>query len=523
MKISVLLPTRGRITPLIATINSLLDNFSSDNEIEILLRFDEDDNNTFETVKQNIDDRRIKYLVGPRYGYPGLHHYLNELASEAKGDWLMLFNDDALMQTKYWDKEVEKYNDKMVFLDSHSNQNTFSLLFPIVPRKVTEIWGHFSLSRHCDGWMNDIANMLEIKVVLPIHILHDLADLTGNNRDETHKGRKYLDVYRNPEDEALRKYDALVLKRYMEKCIEIEQHTEHGEVYRKTNNTISNNTNTIYAVYRCLYGEDFIQQSINSITNYVDKIFVFWDDIPWGNVSYVIYKGKRIDFPSKFDNILEKINELNNPKIVLIYDHVENNINQFTHLVNDYILPNYKKPDIIMFIEVDYVFRRDQLEKAINEFKSKDYLVASARQVEIWKDFNYRIPERGRLGTIFWNMNKIDKIPPTGRHAVLQVPPFISAYNHNFGFAVSPKVMYWKHLTALAFSQKIGDAMPNEDWYEEKWLKWNYERNNENLEISKGNEHNIPRTDKYDVSQLPETIINDFINRGIFNIEKFAR
>lgn len=275
---------------------------------------------------------------------------------------------------------------------------------------------------------------------------------------------------------------------------------------------------TIYAVFRCLYGEDFIQQSIKSIDPLVDKIFIFWDNKPWGDVDHCIYKGNRIEFPIKFDNIIEKINELNNPKIILIHDHVDNNINQFTHLVNDYILPNYLKPNYVIFIEVDHVFRKDQLNKAIEEFIKKDYLVASTSQIEMWYDFNHRIPDRNRLGTIFWNMNKIDKIPPTGRHATpYELPPFLNVYNHNFGFCVSNKIMYWKHMTAIGFAEKIKDSIPNEDWYEEKWLKWN-DTNNKNLEISNGAEYEIPRANLYDSSQLPETIKEDYINKNIFKL-----
>jgi hypothetical protein len=66
--------------------------------------------------------------------------------------------------------------------------------------------------------------------------------------------------------------------------------------------------------------------------------------------------------------------------------------------------------------------------------------------------------------------------------------------------------MYWKHMTAIGFSQKIGDDLPNEDWYEDKWLNWNFETNNQNLEISKGHEHLIPRALKYDRNELPELL-----------------
>ena len=55
--------------------------------------------------------------------------------------------------------------------------------------------------------------------------------------------------------------------------------------------------NIIYAIYRCYYGEDFIQESIRSITDYVDKIFVFVDNTPWGSADECVYKGETIKFP----------------------------------------------------------------------------------------------------------------------------------------------------------------------------------------------------------------------------------
>lgn len=215
MKISVLLPTRGRVNALITAIRSLLDNFSHENDIEILLRFDEDDLDTVEKVKKQIgDEERVHFCVGQKYGYAGSHRYLNELSASARGDWLMLFNDDAIMETKNWDKEIEKYIGQMVFLDTVKRD----MQFPIIPRKVFEILGHFSLSTHCDTWIWDIAEMLKIRSPTSISILHDRADLTGNNRDVTFETsqKQYMTDYRNPRDEALRAKDALLLKNYIE-------------------------------------------------------------------------------------------------------------------------------------------------------------------------------------------------------------------------------------------------------------------------------------------------------------------
>lgn len=64
-----------------------------------------------------------------------------------------------------------------------------------------------------------------------------------------------------------------------------------------------NTTFLTYALYRVLYGEDFIQDSILSIIDHVDKIFVFWDDRPWGDVKEAKYKGNIVKIPSKIDNV----------------------------------------------------------------------------------------------------------------------------------------------------------------------------------------------------------------------------
>ncbi len=263
----------------------------------------------------------------------------------------------------------------------------------------------------------------------------------------------------------------------------------------------------IYAVYRCLYGEAFIQASINSISPYVDKIFIFWDSIPWGDVTSCLYKGEIIQFPVPLDNVMKKIKELENPKIELIYDHQFNNFNQMKHFVNDIILPNYKRPDIIFSLDTDHVFSQEQFQSTLLVLKSFNCVVAATSQIEFWRTFKFCIPERhNRLSVIFWNMNLIEELPDTGRNGEpFGVIPKLDSYVHNLGFCVSDTAMYWKHLTAIAFSDKIKDSKPNPTWLEEKWLSWDYETNNENLEISIGYESAIPYAEIYKGS-LPETL-----------------
>lgn len=252
-----------------------------------------------------------------------------------------------------------------------------------------------------------------------------------------------------------------------------------------------------YAVYRVLYGEDFIKQSIKSIEPYFDKIFVFWDDTPWGNISEVLYNDAVIKIPKPPDASVERVKELKSDKVILIYDHVENNLNQFSHLVNDHILGKYPKPDQIMFIEPDHVWNHQQLSGALEE--SRAHLACSSRQVELWKTLEWRIPERpGRLSCVFWNLQNLDRIPQTGRHANIPNIPFLNSYVYNLGFCVSDKTMFMKHVLAIGFSQKIGDSLPNYGWLDNKWRSWNPVTNNSNLEISLGYEHLIPHALKFE-------------------------
>lgn len=261
-----------------------------------------------------------------------------------------------------------------------------------------------------------------------------------------------------------------------------------------------------YALYRCLYGEDFIQESIKSIRDHVDRVFVFWTDKAWGNTDRVTYKGEEILFPKKFDNIIEKIKELGDPKVELVYAHTDSPFNQFTHFVNDILLKNYDRPDILIIPEVDHVFRKDQIERAIATFESNPIHCATMQQIELWKTPKFAVPPRFRIGTMFWNLKIVDKLPETGAQANIgQVPIIINTFVHNMGFCASPEVMRWKHLTAIAFSTIIGDAPPNEDWLD-KWNLWSEDNQLKNLEISKGAEHTIPMAIPYDIEQLPEQI-----------------
>lgn len=188
--ISVLLPSRGRPAGLRRSLQSLRDR-AQPGAIEFLLRFDEDDEASLSETWSEADTR---VFVGVRHGYLGLHHYVNELCAKAKGRWLFLWNDDALMETDRWDEVIASYGDRFLLLNADSNHGNHALgscIFPIVPRRWVETTGHFSLSNHNDTWVEVVAKQLGVVEPVPIRILHDRVDLTGNNDDETARERQF--------------------------------------------------------------------------------------------------------------------------------------------------------------------------------------------------------------------------------------------------------------------------------------------------------------------------------------------
>jgi len=101
-KISVLVPTRGRVTMLM----TLLDSYDRttvgfENASELVFRVDDDD---LETQSFLAGEHMI---IGPREkGYESLPQFFNELAMVASGDILMLGNDDVVFVTEGWAPKI---------------------------------------------------------------------------------------------------------------------------------------------------------------------------------------------------------------------------------------------------------------------------------------------------------------------------------------------------------------------------------------------------------------------------------
>ena len=203
--ISILLPTRGRTTMLKRSIQSLIDTVKNPKHIEILFGLDEDDQEVLDYVKNEIGPMLVEAGIEARgnvfkpLGYENLHTYVNTLAGNATGEWIFFWNDDGIMTSENWDEIIESYSGQFKLLAPKDNHNGHPYaIFPILPKDWFILIGHLSQNAQNDAWLSHIAYMLDIFERIDVEFIHDRADLTGNNDDETFKARKYMEG--NPSD-----------------------------------------------------------------------------------------------------------------------------------------------------------------------------------------------------------------------------------------------------------------------------------------------------------------------------------
>jgi hypothetical protein len=206
-KIAVLLPTRGRTAALTLSLQSLLQKANNLNNIQLLLGLDNDDtvgiNHFQEELQPWLDNLDVDYdvLSFEPMGYGQLHNYVNTLAQNSSADWMFFWNDDAVMETQGWDDEIINHTGEFKLLAVHTHKDHPYSIFPIVPRAWLDVIGHLSMHSMNDAWLSQNAYCLDIWKRIDVAVLHDRADLTGNNLDVTYKQRELLEGNpQNPRD-----------------------------------------------------------------------------------------------------------------------------------------------------------------------------------------------------------------------------------------------------------------------------------------------------------------------------------
>jgi len=197
--IAMLLATRGRTEMLGRSVRSLIELAAQPHRIQIMFAFDNDDQVGFDYFERELqpwmDARDVNYtaLKFNRMGYVNLHKYNNAMAKGTDSRWLVIWNDDAVMQTQSWDSEIMKYHGEFKLLSFCTHRMHPYSIFPIVPRKWYDLLGYISPHPTQDGWVSQQAYMLDIYQRIAVDVLHDRYDLTGNNGDDIYANRPMLE------------------------------------------------------------------------------------------------------------------------------------------------------------------------------------------------------------------------------------------------------------------------------------------------------------------------------------------
>jgi hypothetical protein len=227
-KIAIILPTRGRTTTLTRSLIGLLEKAADLDSIQVLLGLDTDDTvgltHFEESLQSQLDEMEVAYtaMTFEPLGYSRLNEYINTLSKNSDADWIFFWNDDALMESNNWDLEIVKRTGEFKLLAVHTHQDHPYSIFPIVPRAWLDLIGHLSLHSMTDAWLSQIAYCVDIWERIEVDVIHDRADLTGNNLDATYKERELLEGnpsnprdFHNPNMSRLRMQECGIIDTYL--------------------------------------------------------------------------------------------------------------------------------------------------------------------------------------------------------------------------------------------------------------------------------------------------------------------
>lgn len=97
--LSIMYPTRGRSEILKRVIDRFQDTIGKQIPIEICIKIDTDDVETIKAI-QEVDYKNVRFLISDREkGYESMGKYWNDLVNISNGIYLMLWNDDAWLDT----------------------------------------------------------------------------------------------------------------------------------------------------------------------------------------------------------------------------------------------------------------------------------------------------------------------------------------------------------------------------------------------------------------------------------------
>ena len=190
-RISILLPTRNRFEHCSKFIDSAISLASEPKNIEILLKIDNDDNDTKDNLDKFPYQENLIFVFSDRMnGYDSLPIFMNMLYEKSSGDWLYLAGDDSYILTDKWDQLFYRYDGQFICLNhlpTFPNGETFN--FPIISRKIAEVIGHVTQAVFFDSYLWRLTKEFNLIRYIPLKIEH----LHDRLKDNLNKNK--LDLY----------------------------------------------------------------------------------------------------------------------------------------------------------------------------------------------------------------------------------------------------------------------------------------------------------------------------------------
>ena len=225
--IAVLLPTRSRTDALTSSVTSIVDLAHDVSRIQLVFGFDNDDkiglDHFTKVIQPLLDKHNVAYEAQAfnSMGYAGLNRYYNHLAKSTSADWLFVWNDDAVMETKGWDSVIEQYTGEFKLLKVHTHNDHPYSIFPIMPRAWYDLMDHLSRHQMIDAELSQLAFLLDIMQVIEVDVVHNQVELTKDATDPLKPKVRFegdptnpIDFH-HPQTSAQRYQDCDVIAEYM--------------------------------------------------------------------------------------------------------------------------------------------------------------------------------------------------------------------------------------------------------------------------------------------------------------------
>ncbi len=186
--VSVLLPSRGRPDMLKRAVASLYDLAADKGNLELFIKADDDDAATVGAGDELTQAYpHVSVAIGPRgAGFFDLHQWLNTLAVMARGDWLFIFTDDAIMRTPRWDAALLGVGtpdpwpaiNEVCLVIPMVKTNPGGCDFPILRRDTCRLLGGLSPIPYADSWIHQLMGLVGAILRVPIEVEHDKPPAT---------------------------------------------------------------------------------------------------------------------------------------------------------------------------------------------------------------------------------------------------------------------------------------------------------------------------------------------------------